>query len=322
MTNTEVNALIDDKDEDARVQIATRVGECLSSEDLAQVDRRAAEILARELVQDAIVRVRQALCMAVRHARELPRDIALTIAHDIDSIACPFLAVTEIFSDEDLLQLLLTVSRGARATIAERSPMGEGLAQNLSGVGDAVVAGTLIGNPAAPMTEPVCKNLLDRFETDAEVLDKLALREDLITDIAIKLTARVSDAARDKLCRTYDIPGSVPGTLEPVVEEAAVGAIIELLKTTADDDLMIVVQTLKADGKLTPAVLLKALQAGHMTFLEVGLEVLSGRTAAHVRSVIRRADENAVGQLLGRAFIPATLHTEFWNAVHAARRAA
>ena len=82
---------------------------------------------------------------------------------------------------------------------------------------------------------------------------------------------------------------------------------------------MVVVQTLQAENKLTPTVLLKALEAGYSDFLEVGLEVLSSRTAAHVRSVIRRADEGAVGQLLGRSDIPATMHPEFWDAIKSQR---
>ena len=318
MDSTEVSSLVGDKDDDARVHIAERVGECLSSDDLVEADRRAAEMLARELVRDAILRVRRSLAMAVRHAKHLPRDIALSIAHDVDSVACPFLAVTDVFSDEDWMQLLLTISRGARAAVAKRSPMREAIAQGLSGIGDAMVVDNLIGNPDAPMTKPVCETLLDRFETEVEVLDKLAVRDDLVADIVVKLTARVSEAAREKLHRTY----SIPGTLDPVVEEAAVGAIIELLKETAEEDLMIVVQTLKADNKLTPTVLLRALEAGHQNFLEIGLEVLSGRTADHVRSVVRRADEGAVAQLLGRAEIPTSMHSDFWDSINAQRLAA
>ena len=120
MDSTEVSSLVGDKDDDARVHIAERVGECLSSDDLVEADRRAAEMLARELVRDAILRVRRSLAMAVRHAKHLPRDIALSIAHDVDSVACPFLAVTDVFSDEDWMQLLLTISRGARAAVAKR----------------------------------------------------------------------------------------------------------------------------------------------------------------------------------------------------------
>ncbi|MCZ6839387.1 MAG: hypothetical protein O7G13_08920, partial [Alphaproteobacteria bacterium] len=57
----------------------------------------------------------------------------------------------------------------------------------------------LIENPTAPMTRSVCHTLVDRFSSEIWVLDKLASRDDLISEIAIKLTTIVSAAAREKL---------------------------------------------------------------------------------------------------------------------------
>mgnify|MGYP003992714325 CR=1 FL=1 len=47
MADSEVDTMLDGKDEDARSKIADRVGERLSSDEMSQTDRRAAEILAR-----------------------------------------------------------------------------------------------------------------------------------------------------------------------------------------------------------------------------------------------------------------------------------
>ena len=87
------------KDELARAAIAQRVGERMAALELGEVDRRAAETLARVLVSDAAEQVRRELSLAIRHARYLPKDIALKIAHDVDAIACPFLEVTEVFTE-------------------------------------------------------------------------------------------------------------------------------------------------------------------------------------------------------------------------------
>ena len=106
--------LLDDKGDDARSRIARRVGQQLSLNDLSETDRRAAETLARELVCDVIERVRAALSNAVRHAKYLPRDVALRIVHDVDSIACPFLEATGIFSHDDWQNLLATISQSPR----------------------------------------------------------------------------------------------------------------------------------------------------------------------------------------------------------------
>ncbi len=71
-------SLLTGKEEDARIQIAGRVGDSLSVDDLATADRRAAELLARALADDAIENVRVALSKAIARAKHLPRDLALS----------------------------------------------------------------------------------------------------------------------------------------------------------------------------------------------------------------------------------------------------
>ena len=159
--------LLSGKDDDARIVIARRVGQCLSVDELPLAERRGAEALAGHLVRDAAERVRRELSEAVKGATHLSRDVALKIAHDVDSVACPFLSATEVFSDEDWRDLVLTVSRGARIAAACRTSMSEGLAIALAETGDTAVAQALVENTAAPMTKPVCNPLIERFESGA-----------------------------------------------------------------------------------------------------------------------------------------------------------
>ena len=194
------------KDENARLQVAQRVGARLVQEDIATAERQAAEALARTLAEDAIERVRRQLSFAVRDARNLPRDIAMRIAHDVDSVACPFLEVTEVFDDSDWRQLILTISRGARIAVARRGSLSEGLALALTELGDSLVAETLVENSAAPMTMPVCSTIAKRSLDAPWVLDKLAEREDLPQEIIAHLCVQVSSAARAKLERNYNLP--------------------------------------------------------------------------------------------------------------------
>ena len=134
-------------------------------------------MLARALIDDAIESVRSELSKAIAHAKHLPRDLALKLAHDVDAVACPFLEATEVFSWQ---QLVLTISRGAQNAMARRSSMSEEIAGLLAEVGESMVAETLIENPSAPMTKPVCFTLMDRFASEIWVLDKLAHRDDLV----------------------------------------------------------------------------------------------------------------------------------------------
>ena len=308
-------SLLSGKDEQARVLIAQRVGSSLADDALSEVDRRAAELLARSLVRDAIERVRCELSKAIRHAKYLPRDLALKLAHDVDSVSCPFLEVTEVFTDSDWQLLILTISRGALVAVARRSQMSEGIATMLAELGDSVVAETMFENPAAPMTEPVCHILMDRFALEIWVLDKMASREDLVPEIAVMLTAHVSSAVRDKLVETYKLPRD---NTQALVDEAETGALLRIIKMTPERDLIEVARSLNKENKLTPALLKMTLQECE-TFLEAGFSVLSGRSLEHVRSVMLRAGPDVVTQLLIKAGIPQEMHEVFQEGIEEMR---
>jgi uncharacterized protein (DUF2336 family) len=121
-------------------------------------------MLAQDIARDVVEQVRCALSNAIRNTHHLPRPLAMMLAHDVDSVACPFLEVTEMFTEADWQSLILTISRNARVTVARRENMPDSLALSLAEIGDSVVAETLVENAAAPMTAVVCDTLLQRFE--------------------------------------------------------------------------------------------------------------------------------------------------------------
>tara|TARA_R110002126_G_scaffold21747_21_gene78309 strand:- start:3824 stop:4786 length:963 start_codon:yes stop_codon:yes gene_type:complete len=305
------NVLLTDLDDDARMHVAQRAGARLADELQSPADRQAAEFLAQTLARDAIERVRAELSKAIRHASHLPRDLALMMAHDVDSVACPFLEVTEVFTDTDWQSLVLTISRSARIAVAKRVSMSERLAMSLAELGDSVVAETLAENPNAPMGGAVCDILLDRFTSEIWVIDKLADRDDLMGDIVARLTTRVSAAAREKLAATY---GKDDFTA-PVAADAETGAILKTMKPLSTKDLIAAAKTLHREKRLTPFLLLAALQERETAFLEIALSVVSGRSLAHVRSVFSRADETTVRGLLGKAGVPAAMQDDFWTGI-------
>ncbi len=316
MLDTDLDNLLGGKDEAARSEIARRVGQRLSIDDLSDVERRAGEALARELARDAIERVRCELSKAVRHSKFLPRDIALKIAHDVDSVACPFLEVTDVFSESDWQQLILTtISPGAFLTVAGRSLMTEGLALAVIDLGDSVVAETLIENPATPMTEPVCHTFMDRFSSEIWILDKLAHRDDLNVEIVVKLTEKVSAAAREKLLRSYKMPDYT----DPIVAEAASATILNLIREAPEARLPTLVESLKQENKLTPPLLLTAVRENLLAFFGAALSALAAVRLDQATSVILHSGTKAVLNLFQQARIPAEMYDDFWEALEVAR---
>ncbi len=315
MAEIRLDQLLDGKDEGARCEIARRVGQRLIVTDISDADRRAAETLARALTTDAIERVRHALSETVRHAPHLPKDIALKIAHDVDAVAVPFLETTEVFSNSDWQQLVLTLSRGALVAVSGRSSMPEFLALRLAELGDSVVAGSLLENAATPMTEPVCHTIIDRFEAEMWVLDKLADRGDLIAGIAAALTLKVSRMAREKLMQTYDLE-EISGT---VMSDAETASLVQLVTETGGENMLALARRFKQEHKLTPGLTLAALRSGSLEFCGAALSLLSETRFEHVRSVILRADAATVIRLLAKAGVSKNAQDEFWAEIEAAR---
>ena len=302
-------------DEAARALVAARVGAVLCEEGTLPADRRASELLAQDLARDTIERVRCALSAAIRHAPHLPRPFAMMLAHDVDSVACPFLEVTDVFTDADWQSLVLTISRNARITVAQRESMPEPLALSLAEIGDSVVGETLVENAATPMTALVCDTLLRRFDSEIWVLDKMAARDDLLADVVTRLTLRVSAAAREKLAAAYGLADFT----DPVADEAESAALLDTFSSLSRKGLIAAVETLHAEGRLTPFLLLDALRARHLAFLEAAISAISGRSIEHVCSVLERADTGTIDGLLGKAGVPETMLDDFRMEIDAVR---
>jgi len=315
MLAPELETIMAGKDDFARSMIAQRVGERLSTGDLSVIERQAAEALARVLLSDAVERVRCELSKSIRHAKHLPREIALKIAHDIDSVACPFLEVTEVFSESDWQRLVLTISRTSMVAVARRASISAGLAVTLAELGSLIVAETLVDNPAAPMTTLVCATLMNRFKFEASVFEKMAQRNDLIVEIVVKLANKVSHAAREKLLRCYKMAEHTA----LISAEAEAGTLLGIIRQTPPSGIPALVRTLRMEGNLSDILLLNAAGENLLHFLEAALSDRAAMRVEQVRTVLLQEGTRSVVELLKQARIPVALHEKFWSALVNAR---
>lgn len=298
------------KDKDARIAIAERIGVCLAADDTPDAERRAAETLARELLHDAVARVRFELSCAVRTSRTLPSDIALAIAHDVDSIAQPFLEVTDVFSEAEWERLVVTVSMASRGVLAGRGSMSPRLALAIAQLGDSDVVETLIDNPICPMTVPICGTIIDRFDPESAILDKLAGRDDLVADIVVKLITKVSDTVRERLARVH---GLTPA--DPVFDLAAHQTLVQLVRDTPASGFPNLAASLNREGRLTHEFLLASFDAGLFPFVVAAFAKLSELGARPVRTILLHRSAGEVFELFKQTGIPPEMRDRFWDAL-------
>lgn len=306
---------LENKSEEALTDIARRTGEVLCQNTLSKADRCVAEQIGRYLAMNAVDRVRCELSQAIRHAKHLPRDFAMMLAHDIDSVACPFLEVTQVFSDTDWQSLMLTVRKEARLSIARRSVLTESMALTLAEIGEMEVVETLLENPSAPIAETASLAILERFSTRQEIMDKLAQRTELLTQIAVKLVHLVSTAIRENLEKRYELQDFT----DPIVVEAETSAILRTIDGMPAEELQPVAKMLQHDGILKPNLLLAALRDGKTDFLVAALAVQARRDIKHVKRVLDCAKLADIKYLLKDAHIPGPLHINFWKEIERVR---
>ncbi|MFQ5776032.1 MAG: DUF2336 domain-containing protein [Kiloniellaceae bacterium] len=283
----------------------------LESPDFSASDRRAAEELARQLANDAVEMVRLELSKAVRNSRFLPRDIAMKIAHDVESVACPFLEATEVFSEEDWQQLILTVSKGARVAIARRPRLSENLANSLAEIGDSCVAEALLENERAPIQRRTYTILMERFHDSPWILGLMADRKSLPADLAVALVSKASEAARRTLAQTYGIEDFT----DPLAAEARGNALLRVIRNADQNELFDYARALNRTGELGPALLMQALRIGLLEFFEAAMAVRTGIPQQNIRALVRSGSEDGMTRLCEKAGLPLALGADFCSAV-------
>lgn len=312
----EIREFTSENSDEDRARIARRVGERLCAENLSPAEHRAAEVLAGHLVIDAIEHVRRELSLAVRRAKFLAKDVAMTIACDVDSVSCPFLAVTDVFSDEEWIELLSSLTQAARKTVAGRDLISDGLACALADLGDEEVTQTLLENLAVTLTTPLCEIVIDRHEGSTRVLDALCRRDDMDPDIVAQLITKVSDAASLKLIAAFNLPDHT----ELFISEAETEALVQLAGEMPEHRHFEYATSLSHKDKLSVQLLMLALKEGVLPFFEASLSVKSEIHLDKITQVTRNGGGAPLNEILRKASIPSNVHQKLWGLLLIARR--
>ena len=80
-----------------------------------------AEDIFRIMGKDTEVRVREALSQNLKEKPNVPHDIAVSLAKDVDSVSLPVLQFSEVLSDADLIEIVRSQDPAKPVAIAQRS---------------------------------------------------------------------------------------------------------------------------------------------------------------------------------------------------------
>ncbi len=318
LTSKDVAKLMADRSAETLADTAARMAEDFTAGHLSLEARKEAAEIFRLLVNEAVTMVRAALSDNLKNSADLPHDIALTLAQDVDEVALPMLEFSEVLTDEDLVGIIQNQGEEKQKAVARREGVSEEVSEALVDHGTVEVVTTLVRNKTASISEQTLQKVVDDYGEIEDVQEPLIDRSSLPISVIERLVAKVSERLKETLVAKHELPADMAADLIlESREQATVGLVSG--RATSDAELLQLVRQLRDHGRLTPSLLLRAACIGDMRFLEAGLSVMVGIPLINASLLINDQGELGFRSIYERAGLPPRLFPAFRAAVDVAR---
>jgi uncharacterized protein (DUF2336 family) len=299
---SDVAQLLANPSADARKTTATKLGAQFSAGGLSDKERGMAEEIFRLMARDVEVKVRAALSQSIRLSPELPRDIALAMANDVEDVALPFIELSSVLNDDDLLQIIATKPAQYQVAVAGRTHVSEMVADALVDTGSEAVVARLVSNDGAQLSEGTMGRVLDGFGHIKQVSNPMAQRSVLPIRVAERLVSLVSEKIKDHLVVNHAMSADIATDL---LMDSRERATLHLIDGDSDAlDVVELVEQLNRNGRLSPTIILRALCMGDITFFEAALAKKAGIPVANAYQLVHDKGGTGLQRLFDRCGMP------------------
>ena len=307
-TPSDVRSLVRGPTADERAAVAYKLCRKIDTE-LSNSDRAAANEILRVMAGDAAEMVRRALAVTLRSSDVMPRDIALRLIEDVESIASPLLSFSPVFSDADLAEIVRRADPVRQTAVARRSTLSETVTDAIASFGCEQAVQVAAGNEGAAFSEGGLVICLDRFRHSQTLPNIVANRKVLPASVTEKLIHMVSEEVRRTLVDRHNVGAEVAVSVAMATRERATVDIFDDI--AAAEDMESFVKHLHQQNRLTPSLLLRAATSGYMKFLEHGLAVLAAVPHHRAWLLIHDAGDLGFKAVFERSGMPQRLYSAF-----------
>lgn len=305
LSEDDVKALLTDPSAANRERTANKISGQVAAGDLSGAELTLAEDIFRIMVKDAEVRVRQALADNLKESPLVSRDVAMALANDVDDVALPMIAFSEVLTENDLISIVKTSGESKQMAVASRSRVQSSVADALVDAGTENVVARLVSNAGADITEATLTKVVDKYGDNVTVNTPLSYRENLPITVVERLLTKVSESLREHLAKTHDIPDDVVNSLLAQSRERAT---IGLSAQASDKEVESLVHHLYWNGRLTPSLVVRAAVMGDMRFMEHSLASLAKLPVDNARMLIHDGGKRGLRAIYEKAKLPASYY--------------
>jgi uncharacterized protein (DUF2336 family) len=313
LTDEDIRTLVKGATPDERARAARKLCANMETAPLSEADRAMAADILRVMAADAAELVRTAITETLKASPLVPRDVAIRLSRDVESVCLPLLSFSPVFTDEDLAEIVRLGGPVRQAAIAKRPAIAQAVTQALAEHGSERAVAAACENPGADFSERSLQLVVDRFNESERVLNAVAYRAVLPLSVSERLIGLVSEQVREHLLANHAVTADTAMEIATGATEQATVELVDQAGRVAD--VRGFVAHLNSEGRLTASLLLRALAHGHMTFFEWGVAELAG--VPHHRTWLMIHDAGPLGlrAIYERAGLPARLFPAFRAAV-------
>jgi uncharacterized protein (DUF2336 family) len=312
LTDADIPTLVRGATEDERAAAAHKLCRRIDTR-LTDEEREAAHEVLRLIGADVAEQVRRALAVTLKGSPNLPRDVALKLARDVDAVALPILENSPVFTDEDLAEIVRVATAAKQLAVARRAVLGELVTEAVVEYASEEAVRAACANDNALFSESALRTACERFAGSEGVAAAIAFRKALPLSISERLVHVVSEQVRRHLVDHHAVSPEVALDVALGTMERATVDIVE--QAGRASDLKAFCAHLKSQERLTASLLLRAVAQGDMGFFEWGLAELAG--VPHHRTWLMVHDAGPLGlrAIYERAGLPPRLLPAFRAAV-------
>lgn len=305
LSEEDIRRLLDEPSAATRAETAQKIGRSYANEPLSESERAVAEDIFRIMLRDAEIRVRKALADTLKDFPEIPHDVALSLAHDVEDVALPVIESAVVLTDSDLIEILRGGESARQVSVARRRNLSADVSDAIVETDNLDAISTLARNETATIRESTYDRILQRHGDKPDIADSVALRQELPLPIAERLVSLVSESLREHLLTHQSMS---PEMATDLVLESRERATAQLLYPGASrTDVLALVDQLYASKRLTPTLIIRALCVGDMTFFEAALARRAHIPVANAHQLVRHRSHVALERLFQKADMPESL---------------
>jgi uncharacterized protein (DUF2336 family) len=307
LNEEDVKQLLEGRSEEIVHAVAQQLSSRYSQEDLSEQDRKAAEHVFRLMLRETESRVRIGLAERLKESSDLSRDLAMTMACDIHEVALPMLQFSDVFTDDDMMDIILASDDTPRLlAIARREKVSEPVSATLIHKKNEAVATTLVHNAGADISEQTLTNIVNQYPENKPLMSALVSRPDLTPTVAERMVHLVSESLANALQQKYELPeADIKKQVEKVREEETLTIIHHLTDLREIEKLAL---QLKAHNRLTTSLIFTALSQGNRPFFHVALAKLANVPLANAKKLLDDKGGLGLRALYNEAHLPTRLY--------------